>query len=51
MTISRLHRHPDELKSFGRAKLNWPTLALLAVLRCYAIVGVATAVYAFFRAL
>jgi hypothetical protein len=51
MSISRLLGPPGEPRSFGRAKLGLATLVLLAALRCYALLGVAIAVYAFFRAL
>jgi hypothetical protein len=47
----RPHQPSGEQQSFGRAKLGVATVVLLAVLRCYALFGVAIAVYAFFRAI
>ncbi len=51
MTISRFHSQSGEPRAFGRAKLGVATVILLAALRCYALFGVAIAVYAFFRAI
>jgi hypothetical protein len=51
MTLSRLHPQPGHPHAFGRAKISLPTLVLLALLRCYAIVGVGIAIYAFIRAI
>jgi hypothetical protein len=50
MKVSRLRREPRGLEKYGRARLSRPTLFLLIALRCYAIVAVVVAVYAFFHA-
>jgi hypothetical protein len=51
VTVSRLRAQPrGPHSSFERAKLSRWTVLLLTLLRCYALAGIAIAVYAFLHA-